>query len=117
MSNPIKLARRVTSGGAPIPLVAGNGARTAPALATSPSAAEVVLPSHGGVVIIRALDNIYIKFGLTGLTAAAADANSTLFLAGETPYVLPTGLETHFRALRVGGSDVLFQIEGVATVA
>ncbi len=85
------------------------------ATATNVSTAEAAVPAGGGVIMIRATDAIWIRFGATGMGAAAADANSTLFVAGESPYVLKVN-EGFFRVLRVGGADVAVQLESVATL-
>lgn len=84
------------------------------ATATVSSTAEAALPAGcaGGLVIVRAVEAIAIRFGLTGMGAAALDANSILFPAGEAPVPVPAGL-THFRVIRVGSADVAVQLETV----
>lgn len=101
-------------GGGAVPIVIGSTTRVnATAGATSTAAAAV--PSGGRVLIVRAVDNIWIRFGTSSVGAAAADANSILFTAGEGYYVMqPT--DTHFRVLRVGASDVLVQLESAGTL-
>ncbi len=101
-------------GGTPVPIVLGTTTRVvATAAATSTSAAAV--PAGGNILIIRAVAPIWIRFGGSGVGAAAADANSILFVTGEAPYVLNPG-ETHFRVLRAGSADVLVQLESVSTL-
>ena len=48
----------------------------------------------------------------TGMGAAAVDANSILFPAGEAPLPVPS-TATHFRCIRVGSADVAVQLETV----
>jgi hypothetical protein len=101
-------------GGIPAQFLAPTGNRvnaTAGAVVT----AEAAVPSGGRVLMIRATDAVWIRFGATGMGAAAADADSILFLGGEAPYLLKTN-ETHFRVLRVGAADVAVQLESVETL-
>ena len=83
------------------------------------SSAEAALPLNAKVIEIRCTDSIWIRFGATGMGAAAADANSQLVPPGEKiqliPYSSGTTVSTHFRVLRVGSADVLVQIEVVET--
>lgn len=102
------------AGGEPLQIVNGTGTRVnATATASSTSAAAV--PTGGNVLMIRAPASIWIRFGASGVGAAAADANSILFVSGECPYLLKAG-ETHFRVLRVGSDDVPVQLESVGTL-
>lgn len=103
-------------GGNPIPVYSLTGTRVN-ATATVASTVEAALPAGARVVEIRALDAIWIRFGLTGVGAAAADANSILWTPGSGPVFLPEidgQTATHFRCMRVGSSDVTLQIEAIA---
>lgn len=114
MANPKKLAMGLRfMGGDSVQMLQGTGTRVN-ATAASSSTAEAVVPAGGEVLIIRATDVVAIRFGATGVGAAAVDANSILFLGGEAPYVLKDG-ETHFRVIRVGSADVAVQLESVDT--
>lgn len=101
-------------GGTPLQIVNGTGTRVV-ATAGAASTAEAAIPAGGNVLIIRAIAPIWIRFGATGMGAAAADANSILFCTGEAPYVLKSG-EAFFRVLRVGSADVLVQLESASTL-
>lgn len=92
----------------------GSGTRVN-ATAAAASTAEAAVPAGGKILLIRALDAVAIRFGAVGMGAAAVDANSILFCAGEAPYVLKPG-ETHFRVIRVGSADVAVQLESVGTL-
>lgn len=101
-------------GGSPIQFLNGTGTRVV-ATAGATSTAQAAIPTGGNILLIRAVDAIWIRFGATGVGAAAADANSILFVAGEAPYVLKSG-EAYFRVLRAGSADVLVQLESVGTL-
>ena len=107
--------------GTPLPIYAHQGVRVN-GTATVASTAEAALPlrADGGastVIEIRSADYFWIRFGLTGLAAAAADANAILWTPGSGPIFVPVvnnQTATHFRAIRFGASDVTFQIESIA---
>jgi hypothetical protein len=101
-------------GGTPLQIVVGTGTRVV-ATAGAASTAEAAVPAGGNVLVIRAVAPVWIRFGATGMAAAAADANSILFVTGEAPYVLKTG-EAFFRVLRVGSADVAVQLESAGTL-
>lgn len=101
-------------GGVPIQIVQGTGTRVN-ATAGAASTSAVAIPAGGNILLIRATDSIAIRFGASGVGAAAVDADSILFISGEAPYVLKAG-ETHFRVIRVGSADVAVQLESVATL-
>lgn len=84
------------------------------ATANAAGTAEAALPAGcaGNVVVVRATDAIAIRFGATGMGAAAIDADSILFPAGEAPVPVPS-TATHFRCIRVGSADVAVQLETV----
>lgn len=101
-------------GGAPAQFLVGTGTRVN-ATAGAASTNEAAIPSGGNILLIRATDAIAIRFGPTGVGAAAVDANSILFCPGEAPYVLKTG-DAYFRVIRVGSADVAVQLESVGTL-
>lgn len=112
-----KLTRAVRyPDGTPVPLVYLSGSRVN-LTASSTSTSATALPTGAAVVAIRATGDVWLRFGDSGIGAAAADANSMLFVAGEL--ILPLSLDgntdpyTHVRALRVGSSDVTVQIERI----
>ena len=110
-----QISKSVTfTGGDVLQIVQGTGTRVN-ATAAAASTAEAAVPAGGDVLLIRATDAIAIRFGATGMGAAAVDANSILFVAGESIYVLKSG-EAFFRVIRVGAADVPVQLESVATV-
>lgn len=84
------------------------------ATATVGSTSEAALPAGcaGGLVVVRAVEAIALRFGATGMGAAAVDADSILFPAGEAPLPVPA-TATHFRCIRVGSADVAVQLETV----
>lgn len=121
MANPERISREVLfPSKVPAQVVFGSGSRVN-ATAGAASTAEAALPTGARVIEVRATDAIWIRFGNTGMSAAAADANSILFPAGEK--VMPVPLDSsgnpfdYFRVLRVGSSDVAVQIERVTTQA
>lgn len=92
------------------------------ATAAVASTAEAALPSGARLVVVRATGPIAIRFGDTGMGAAAIDADSVLFPSGEAPVRVPFGATdntaaTHFRVIRASGSDAYVQIEGVNLLA
>lgn len=72
------------------------------------ASASAALPVSAQVAYIRATATCYINFG-TALVAATADANSQLFIQGETLQPLPASA-THFAVIRIGDSDVTVQV-------
>ncbi len=115
LTQPQRLATPVDfNGGDHLQLTNGTGTRVN-ATAGSSSTAAAAIPTGGNVLMIRAIASIWIRFGASSVGAAAADLNSILFVAGESPYLLKQG-ETHFRVLRAGADDVLLQLESVATL-
>lgn len=98
-----------------------SGSRVS-ATAGAASTAEAALPSGSALVMVRATGPIAIRFGDTGMSAAAVDANSILFPSGEAPVRVPFGATdntpaTHFRVIRASGSDAFVQIEKVNLLA
>lgn len=102
-------------GGQPLPVLVGTDTRVN-ATADAAGTGAAAVPAGGNVIIIRAVAAIAIRFGSASVGAAAVDANSILFVAGEAPYVLRPG-ETHFRVIRVGSADVQVQLESAGTIS
>lgn len=122
MANPEKISRVVKyPGGTPVQVVYGSGSRVV-ATAGAASTSEAELPTGSRLIEVRAAGgDIWIRFGSTGMGAAAADANSILFPAGEKLTPVPLDASdvpmTHFRVLRAGDVDVSVQIERVEVQA
>lgn len=120
MANPEKLSRQIIGKPGVLPIVWGSGSRVN-ATATAASTTEAALPSGAKVIELRATEAIWIRFGNTGMNAAAADTDSILFPAGEK--VMPVPLTAagvaydYFRVMRVGSADVPVQIELVSVAA
>jgi len=117
MANPDRLSRSVQfPNKESVQTVFGSGSRVN-ATAASTSTSEAALPTGSKVVEVRATDAIWLRFGNTGMGAAAADANSILFIAGEKVMPVPLHTDgspfTYFRVLRVGDTDVPVQIERI----
>ena len=91
------------------------------ATAATASTAEAALPSGARLLMIRATGPIAIRFGQTGMGAAAVDANSILFPAGEAPVQVPLHTDGtphgYFRVIRASGSDAFVQVEMVNLLA
>lgn len=84
------------------------------------STAEAAVPAGGALLMVRATGPIAIRFGNTGVGAAAVDANSILFPSGEAPVRIPLVSDvpaTHFRVIRASGSDAFVQLESVNLLA
>lgn len=114
----IKLGRLVqfpNGDAAQVPFLTGT--RTNHTTAGAGSTAEAAIPSGAKVVEVRATDAVWLRFGATGVGAAAADTNSILFPAGVSAMPVPfsTGetASTHVRVMRVGASDVTVQMESL----
>ena len=72
---------------------------------TSPSAASQALPAgllSGEIARVAATQDVYFKFGTTGVSATTADI---LIPAGVEYFVVPT-LATHFSALQVSAAGI-----------
>lgn len=115
LTNPQRVANFAAyPGGYPVSTLIGTRTRVN-ATAGSTTTEATAVPTGGNVLILRATAAIWIRFGGASVGAAAAGADSILFVAGEAPYVLNAG-ETHFRVLRAGSADVPVQIESVGTL-
>lgn len=123
MATPAKTQITITTSvadgaGEPIPVYSTDGNRVnISAPATGSSSAEATLPSGKRMVEIRVTDATWIRFGKTGMSAAAADANSVLWTAGSGPYIVPASTDgetcTHVRCMAFGASATTVQIEGI----
>lgn len=68
-----------------------------------------------GLVIVRCTDYFWLNFGTSAAVTASAATTSILVAPGEGVYPVPSGT-THFAGLRVGSTDVVVQLESLATV-
>ena len=104
--------------GTPLQVVRWSGTRVGVASGVSGSS-ELALPSTD-IIEITATENIYIRFGNTGMTVATttvADNASRLFLAGVQ--VVPVPFDTNgdpwdfFSVIRAAATSGVVQIEAV----
>lgn len=110
-----KLNMVIGPSGYPVGVTIPTGTRVV-ATATAASTVEAAMPANAYYIEIRAVESIWIRFGDTGMGAAAADANSILFTPGEKAMPVPLNPTTQipyafFRCMRVGANDVPVQIE------
>lgn len=104
--------------GSPAPTVFLSTDRATIAAADT-SSSETALPSGARFIVLRASVCAWIRWGATGLGAAAADDDSQLFPPGEAfiPVPFVDGvLATHFRVLREGDTSGYVQVEAVPHV-
>jgi hypothetical protein len=105
--------------GHPLQAAYGTGDRVT-VTASDTSTAEAALPTGARVLFVRASDAVWIRFGNTGMGAAAADDDSELFPAGVAVLLIPLHTNgepfTHFRVLRVGSENCVVQVESIAHV-
>lgn len=79
-------------------------------LTAGASTSNAALPAGTvDLVIVRCTDYFWLNFGTGGVTASAA-ATSILCPPGEGIYAVPSTATT-FAGLRVGGTDVVVQLE------
>jgi hypothetical protein len=98
----------------PIPVAVGSGNRAA--LTAGVATSNTTVPTGtSGLVVVRSTDYFWLNFGSSGAVTAVAGATSILCPPGEGVYPVPAGT-THFAGLRVGGSDVIVQLESLAGV-
>jgi hypothetical protein len=114
---PYALARGLlTIDGKALAVVYGSGTRVN-ATAAAASTAEAAMPAGAKVIELRATAAIAIRFGNTGVGAAAVDANSILFPAGEKVLQVPESAlgvpYDFFRVIRAAGTDAAVQLEKV----
>jgi hypothetical protein len=99
---------------AQVPFMTGSRVN---ATITSSSSTEAAIPSGARIIEVRSTEAVWLRFGATGVGAAAADANSILFPAGVSIMAVPfssgDAFSTHFRGLRVGSNDAIVQIESL----
>jgi hypothetical protein len=102
----------------PLQIPVYTGVRTQHAGAAASSLA-VEIPTGAKIIEIRATEAVWIRFGTSGVGAAAADENSMLFPAGvsvmATPFSSAEIASTHVRVIRAGSSDSVVQIEEIAS--
>lgn len=108
-------------GGDAAQMFPGTGLRVN-ATAAVASTAEAAVPAGAKLIMLRASGPIAIRFGLTGVGAAAVDANSILIgAAGEFPVDIPLHTDgtpfTFFRVIRAGLADAFVQLESVSLAA
>ena len=88
--------------------------------ATGTSTAQQALPTGAKVIIVRATEPVWLRFGADGVGAAAANSDSLLFPPGESvmpvPYSAEEVFSTHVRALQVGANPSTVQIEAIPHV-
>lgn len=106
-----------TANGGALPLLAPTGVRLNQTAAVASTSATAI-PAHGGVLRIVATDYVWVRFGASGVGAAAADADSMLFSPGTEYLIVPfssgTTYATHVRVLRAGAADSVITFEGVS---
>jgi hypothetical protein len=105
--------------GTPLQVVRWSGNRVGVASGVSGSTEEL-LPAGAQLIEITATENIYIRFGNTGMPVASttiADDGSRLFLAGVQ--VVPVPLDAagnpfdYFSVIRAAATSGIVQIEEV----
>lgn len=117
-NNPYRLARALLAiNGAPLPIAYGNQTRVN-ATSGAASTAQAALPAGAKVILVRTTTDIALRFGNTGMAAAANDANAVLVPAGEVVMFVPldgTGVAyDYFRLIQITAAGTV-QIEGVDT--
>lgn len=111
----------LSPGSYPVGIINQTGLRVV-ATATAASTAEAALPVDSVFIELRATAAIWIRFGDTGMGAAAAnDVNSILFPPGEKAMPVPLNPTTrvpytYFRCIRDGAADVPVQIERLVNI-
>jgi hypothetical protein len=101
---------------ATLALLAGNQVLTAGAASSAAIAHGFATPGSC-VFLISTQGPLSIIFGAAGVGAAAVDATSIMLPAAGVYLVDPgpNPLFTHFRHIRAGAADAIFQISAVAT--
>jgi hypothetical protein len=109
---PAKMPRDNDS--SPMQLAVGSGARAN--LTAGAATSNTTVPSGTyGLVIVRCTDYFWLNFGTSAAVTASAASTSILVAPGEGVYPVPIG-STHFAGLRTGSTDVVVQLEALATV-
>jgi hypothetical protein len=102
----------------PLQIPVYTGSRTNHSGGAASSAAEAI-PSGARIIEVRATQSVWLRFGTSGVGAAAADANSMYFAAGVAVFVVPFSsgevFSTHVRMIRAGADDAVVQIEEIAS--
>ncbi len=95
-----------------------TGSRTNHSGGAASSSAEAI-PAGAKIIEVRATQPVWLRFGTALVGAAAADANSMYFAAGEKVFAVPFSsgetFSTHVRIIRAGASDAVVQIEELAS--
>ncbi len=104
--------------GGPAQILPLTGVRINASAANETSTAAAALPAGAeDLIVVRSTQAIWIRFGTSGMGAAANGVDSILFPAGEAPLPLPQDA-THFRVINaVTDADALVQLEGVKMLA
>lgn len=115
----LRVSRRIeTAGQHPLQIVSPSGTRINVSV-TGSSSAEAALPAGSKLIEVRSTEPVWIRFGNTGMGAAAADVDSILFPAGEKAMPVPldgNGVAYDYvRILRAGTDDCTVQIESIPT--
>ena len=106
--------------GVPLQVVRWSGQRVSVASGAAGST-ELALPAGYTLLEITATENIYIRFGNTGMDVASttvANDGSRLFLAGVQ--IVPVPLDSndnpydYFSVIRAAATNGIVQIEGVS---
>lgn len=118
MPRPIRVAEALLDiNGQPLDIVRGSGSRLVVTAGAASTAAQAIPGTAAQVLEIRATADVWLRFGASGVSDAAADANAILFPAGERLMVIPYSsgvvVSTHFKALRAGGTDAIVEVEEV----
>lgn len=100
------------NGGAPSAYI-GSGTRVN-ATATTASTAEAAVPANTGLIVVRvAAPGVSIRFGATGMDAAANAATSIMLPAAGEYLIELAATDTHFRCIRTLAADVGIQLEAL----
>ena len=102
----------------PAPVLTPSASRVNVTTAAGASSAEVALPAASKALRIGATEACFIRFGNTGVGAAAADANSMYFPAGVEYVGIPVDASgapyDYVRVIRAGSNETTAQFERVA---
>lgn len=100
------------------PILTPSGSRVNATTSAGASTTEAALPSGSKAIRISATEACFIRFGNTGVGAAAADANSMYFPAGVEYIGVPVDSSgaayDYFRVIKAGTNETVVQIERVA---
>ena len=100
------------------PLLTPSGSRLNVTTSGGTSTSEAALPTGSEGVRISATEACWIRFGNTGLGAAAADSASMYFAAGVELMGIPRDADgvcyTHVRVIKAGSNETVVQFEKLA---